>query len=444
MKTSGIITILFLFALPGRIFSRGYHTIHDLPQAGVTGWELSATFDISGLPRDTYPHFITIFNARWEQVNNDSSGWINIFRRRGVDTSAYGAYGRTFFYSGEDTRYQITLEYSEEISVFFNGKFIYYSGDKGKRTTGSVPLELNAMRGLNELFVFVVSHSSDWKFRISSCPVMVAPEVNHTLTHLLWETESNLLTPESMQYDPQYDLYYVTSYDMGYYTKGSPSGYVTRIDRNGKIIDHQWIKGLFAPTGMCIYKNKLYVTVRHGVIVFDTKKGDYITQYDIPDTEFLNDISVDSIGRIYISDTSRDPDKPDIYIIENEEVRSWYQSEQVSQTNGIYVYRGKLLIGNNGQGLFQSIDLEDKSINTICSLGAGIIDGIRIDNNGNYLVSHWEGKIFRITPQGDITEIFDTRPEGYNAADFEFSGESNTLYIPTFLGDKVAALKLDY
>jgi len=160
--------------------------------------------------------------------------------------------------------------------------------------------------------------------------------------------------------------------------------------------------------------------------------------------EFLNDIAVDSLGRIYISDTSGDPDKPDIYILENNEVQPWYQSEQVSGTNGIYVYRGKLLIGNNGQGLFQAVDIDDKSITTICSLGAGIIDGIRIDNAGNYLVSHWEGKIFRITPQGNITEIYDTRLAGYNAADFEFTGKSNTLLIPTFLGDKVAALRLVY
>lgn len=444
MKISGIITLLFLSASPGWIFSQEYNIMNDLQPALVTEWELSATFDVSGVPHDTYPHFITIFNSRWEQVSSNSAGWINITRRRGIDTSAYGAFCRTFIYSGEDTRYKITFEYSEEISLFLNGKFIQQNSIKGKNTPGSIDIELTARKGLNELFVFIISRSSNWKFRVSSYPKIRSHEVNHTLTHVTWETESNLLTPESVQYDPQNDMYYATSYDIMYYSKGSPSGYVTKIDRNGKIIDHQWIKGLFAPTGMCIYKNKLYVTVRNGVVVFDTKKGDYITQYDIVNTEFLNDIAVDSLGRIYISDTSSDPDKPDIYILENNEVHPWYQSEQVSHTNGIYVYRGRLLIGNNGHGLFQAIDLDDKSITTICSLGAGIIDGIRIGNDGNYLVSHWEGKIFRITPQGNITEICDTRLAGYNTADFEFTGESNTLFIPTFLGDKIVALKLDY
>lgn len=444
MKISVIILLLLSSLLSGMIYSQEYYEIDDFPMAPVNGWELSATFDISGVPWDTYPHFLTIFSARWEQANPDSAGWINIIRRRGIDTSAYGAYVRTFFYSGEDTRYKIRLEYIEEVSLFINGRFMQHARKNSKTPSGIIEIEITAKQGLNELLLYIISRSSNWRFRVLSYPMMRSHEVNHALAQVSWETESSFLTPESVQYDEKNDLYYITSYDYMYYTKGSPSGYISKIDRNGKILDLEWIRGLFAPTGLCLYKNRLYVTVRNGVIVFNTKKGDYITQYDIPNAEFLNDIAVDSLGRVYISDTSTDPDKPDIYILENNEIQPWYQSEQVSQTNGIYVYKEKLLIGNNGEGLFQAIDLENKSITTICSLGAGTIDGIRIDNNGNYLVSHWEGKIFRITPQGDITEIFDTRLAGYNAADFEFSDETNTLVIPTFLGDKVAGLKLNY
>jgi len=208
MKISGIITLLFLSASPGWIFSQEYNIMNDLQPVLVNEWELSATFDVSGLPLDTYPHFITIFNARWEQASTDSAGWVYIKRHRGTaDTSTYGVFGRSFFYSAEDARYHITLEYSEEISVFCNGKFIHYSGDKGKRTAGPITLELIVNRGLNDLFVFVISHSSDWKFRISSYPMMTSHEVNHTLANVLWETENILLTPESVLYDPQNDLY---------------------------------------------------------------------------------------------------------------------------------------------------------------------------------------------------------------------------------------------
>jgi sugar lactone lactonase YvrE len=408
-------------------------------------WELSSTFDISGLPKDTYPHFFTIFNARWDTVTTGNEGWVNIEKKRGTaDVSAYGAYARSFFLCQEDFNYNIKVEYTNEISIFLNGKFILYNDKKNDEPAGSFEIEISPKKGLNELFIFIISQSSDWKFRVMSFPEMTSLPVNHDLSEVIWETESNLLTPESVSYDPEYDVYYVSNYDYMYYAKGYPTGYISRVSPDGKIKDQVWIKGLFAPTGICVYGNRLYVIVRNGVVVIDIKKGDYITQYDIPDTDFLNDITVDSLGRIYISDSSGDPGKPDIYILENKEVKPWLQSESVSNTNGIYVYHGKLLIGNNGEGLLQAVDLDDKRINTICSLGAGTIDGIRVDNQGNYIVSHWEGKIFRISPQGQITEIFDTRLEGYNAADFEYTGKSNTLFIPTFLGNKVTALKLRY
>jgi sugar lactone lactonase YvrE len=259
---------------------------------------------------------------------------------------------------------------------------------------------------------------------------------------VIWETEASLLTPESVIYDPANNVFYVSNYDYMYYTKGYPTGYVSKISPDGRILEKEWIKGLFAPTGMCVIGNRLYIVVRNGIIVIGTKKGNYITQYDIPEAVFLNDATADSLGRIYITDSSGDPAKPDIYILENKQIKPWLQSEAISNTNGIHEYHGKLFIGNNGEGLFQAVNIKDKSIETICNLGPGTIDGIRPDNEGNWLVSHWEGKIFRVSHSGQITEIFDTRIEGYNAADFEFSNQSGNIIIPTFLGNKVTALKI--
>lgn len=433
------ILVFFLIMLSGWAYSQTKYQ-GSLPEMiQVCDWELSATFDISGLAPDKYPNFFTIFNARWDTVTPNNEGWVNIERKRGTaDVSAYGAYARSFFICEEDLNYSIKVEYTEEIIIFLNGEFLFHDNNKLERL---FKIDIPAKKGLNEIFLFVISRSSDWKFRIIIYPEVHSLPVNHNLAGISWETENNLITPESVVFDPDYNMYYVSNYN---YNRDRPAGFISRLSEDGKIMDHEWIKALFAPTGICIHDHKLYITVRNGVVIIDTKKGEYTGQYDIAGTDFLNDITVDSLGRIYISDSSGDPGKPDIYILENKEVKPWFQSESVSNTNGIYAYQGKLLIGNNGEGLFQAIDLEDKSITTICSLGAGTIDGIRIDNQGNYLVSHWEGKIFRITPRGQITEIFDTRPEGYNAADFEFNEKSNTLIIPTYIGNKVTAMKLNY
>jgi hypothetical protein len=409
----------------------------------VNKWELSSLFDISGVTLEKYPHFFTIFNARWDSVSKDEKGWINIERNRGIaDVSAYGAYARSFFICQDPLNYSFRIEFSEETSIFLNGKFILHKDNRIEST--SVPVEFEAVtrRGLNELFVFIISRSTDWKFRVLSSPALIPLHSDHSESKVISETEASMLTPESVIYDPGNDIYYVSNYDYMYYTKGYPTGYISKVSPDGKIIEKEWIKGLFAPTGMCVVDNRLYIVVRNGVVVVGTKKANYITQYDIPDAVFLNDATADSLGRIYITDSSGDPAKPDIYILENKEIKPWLQSEAISNSNGIHEYHGKLYIGNNGEGLFQAINIKDKSIETICSLGPGTIDGIRPDNAGNWLVSHWEGKIFMISRSGEITEIFDTRIEGYNAADFEFSNQSGKLYIPTFMGNKVTVLKI--
>ena len=70
-------------------------------------------------------------------------------------------------------------------------------------------------------------------------------------------------------------------------------------------------------------------------------------------------------------------------------------------------------------------------------MGAGIIDGIRVDNQGRLLVSHWEGQTYVITDDGQLTRVLDTMPERLNTADFEFIVARGLLIIPTFLGNRV-------
>lgn len=445
MIKRAIIGCYILILTSSWIYSQEADPGIDSDMLPATNWEISATFDISGLSPDIYPNFYAIFNARWKPGIPDIEGWYNIERIRGTaDVSAYGAYGRSWFICNEPLNFKITVEYQEEISVFLNGNYILQDDFNHDEQAGSFEIEMVSKKGLNELFIFLISRSKNWKFRVTSSPELNSHQINHTLSEILWESESDLLTPESVLYDPEKNVYYVSSYDNMYYKHRNPTGFISRYNSDGKLLDHEWIKGLFAPTGMCVNKQKLYIVTRFGIVVLDTKKGNYITQYDIPGADFLNDITVDSLGRIYITDSSGDPEKPDIYVIENNEVKPWLQSDAISNANGIYAYQGKLLIGNNGEGLFQAIDEENKNITTICSLGTGTIDGIRVDHQGNWLVSHWEGKIFRITPQGEITEIFDTRLNGNNAADFEYEKKENLLIIPTYAGNKIIALKLKY
>lgn len=110
----------------------------------------------------------------------------------------------------------------------------------------------------------------------------------------------------------------------------------------------------------------------------------------------------------------------------------------------MHLHGNELLIGNSGDGLLKAVDIEHKSLRDIACFGAGVIDGIRLDNDGNYLVSKWDGQVFSVSPDGDVVEIVDTMADGLNTADFEYLPEQNLLVIPTFLGNKVVAYRVNY
>jgi len=80
----------------------------------------------------------------------------------------------------------------------------------------------------------------------------------------------------------------------------------------------------------------------------------------------------------------------------------------------------------------------------VASFPEGFIDGIRVDNNGNYIVSLWKGKIYRVKDSGEIELIFHTENKGYFTADFEYIPEKNLLIIPTFFENRVVGYKTDW
>jgi sugar lactone lactonase YvrE len=156
-------------------------------------------------------------------------------------------------------------------------------------------------------------------------------------------------------------------------------------------------------------------------------------------------VSIDAEGRVYVTDTypsshilSR------IYKLEDGEAEEWLGGREIGRANGLHLHGNELLIGNSGDGLLKAVDLEHKTLRRIACFGAGVIDGIRLDNDGNYIVSKWDGQVYSATPGGDVVEILDVRAEGLNTADFEYLPEQNLLVIPTFLGNSVVAYAINY
>ena len=122
--------------------------------------------------------------------------------------------------------------------------------------------------------------------------------------------------------------------------------------------------------------------------------------------------------------------------------RSTSSQYDIVAPEALELHDDELLVGNTGDGKLKAVNLTDKSIRTVTSLGVGVVDGIRVDNRGNYLVSHWEGQTYVISLSGDVIEIIHTLYDGVNSADFEYIRERNLLIIPTFADNRVMAYRV--
>jgi sugar lactone lactonase YvrE len=254
----------------------------------------------------------------------------------------------------------------------------------------------------------------------------------------LWKTEKSFKIPESIVIDAVRDCFYVSNYDG--YTPSNNKGIqsVSKVTLDGKGLNLKWASGLNNPTGMIISGDRLFVVERRNLVEIDLDSGQIVKRYPVPQPVFLNDVAADSSGNLYISDSN----KHVIYRFSDGVIAEWIKDEAIKNPNGLHVLGKRLIVGNNGDNCVKAIHLESKKIVTITNLGPGIIDGIQSDTQGNLFVSHWEGKIYRISPEGEVEKLLDISVPKTNIADFAYFEDRGLIVIPTFTCNKVLAYLL--
>src|SRR5688572_2375683 len=120
---------------------------------------------------------------------------------------------------------------------------------------------------------------------------------------LAWQTDTVFRVPESVLIDPVRKVCYVSNID-GASGEKDGKGFISKISPEGKVLALQWVTGLDAPKGMGIAGPHLYVADLFQVVVIDLTSGKIVRRIDVPDAKFLNDITVDKAGAVYVSDSS--------------------------------------------------------------------------------------------------------------------------------------------
>lgn len=253
-----------------------------------------------------------------------------------------------------------------------------------------------------------------------------------------WETEKILKTPESVIYDEENDVLYVSNIN-GKPAQKNEKGFISKISLDGKITELKWITGLNAPKGSAIFNGKLYIADIDQLVEVDIKKRKILKKYKVKNAIFLNDVTVDNSCNVYISDMSSQ--NSCIYRFDGKDISVWLKGKDISIPNGLYAEKKRLVVGNSGDGKLKAINFEDKSISVITDIDSGI-DGISKDETGNYIISDWMGKTSLIDKNGKVIELLNTTASGINSADLTYIKNKNLVLIPTFSDNRIVAYKL--
>ncbi len=249
----------------------------------------------------------------------------------------------------------------------------------------------------------------------------------------IWETDTILKVPESVIYNAKNKVLYVSNIDGKKPWEKDGQGSIGKVGLDGKILKVDWIKGLNAPKGLGIFKNKLYVADITDVVVIDILKEQIIQKIAIENSQGLNDIAIDKNGVVYVSDSKTKK----VHQIKDD--ISTVLLENLNFPNGLFIQNDALYLLDNGA--MYRIE-SNKKLSLICNGMEGGTDGLESVGNNEFLVSCWEGAIWFVDSNGKKELLLDTRNQKINTADIGYDPETKTVFVPTFWKNKVVAYQL--
>src|SRR5919197_5755662 len=288
-------------------------------------------------------------------------------------------------------------------------------------------------------------------------------QMTTTRIEKVWETSTELKTPESVIYEPNENVLFVSNID-GLPDRKDKQGFISKVSPlNGSIIELNWVTGLDAPKGMTLINSSnsklLYVSDITDLIEIDINNKKIINRYNAPGSAFLNDVASDNQGHIYVSDTVTNI----IYRLDtknlgnssnnNASLQVWLQSPELNGPNGLYVdnTNNKLIVVLFGAfskpgGSIKVVDLQNRTMSSLGKEGTAVpiggLDGIEADTTGRhyYVTDNTAGKLYVVNSNGTGYETLDLQKQG--TADLGTILDQNMIIIPMIQDNKLEAYRI--
>lgn len=252
----------------------------------------------------------------------------------------------------------------------------------------------------------------------------------------VWASDNTLRTPESALFDPQRNVIYVSNMNSTS-DRNDGDGFISRLDAEGNIEDLYWVTGLNNPAGMALHNNVLYVADADEVVAIATQSGSVLGKYKAEKAKFLNDVAVDDNGTVYVTDS----EQRRIYQMRNGRISTWIENTKRENPNGIFIEGDRMMVAFFNSGHVRLVDPGTKDF-TDWTDGIKSADGIARLEDGNYLISSWDGEVYYVNQEGRKWRVLDTKSKNVNAADISYARQPGLLLVPTFRDNRVVAYRL--
>lgn len=225
------------------------------------------------------------------------------------------------------------------------------------------------------------------------------------------------------------------------------NGYLSLLSMDGKVIARHWVDGMDAPKGMAISGDRLYAADITKVRVVDLASGRLVETIDVPGAVFLNDMTEDSAGKLYVSDMLADT----IYRIDGDRPEPFVKDPLLASPNGVFADDGRLIVASWGKGINKtdfstaepggllSVDLATKKVTPLPGAqNFADLDGVIAMGDTIYATAYMTGTLYSYKPGGAPTAVAQFKP---GSADIGTDGEK--IFVPLMGEGEVVALSLD-
>lgn len=194
--------------------------------------------------------------------------------------------------------------------------------------------------------------------------------------------------PESVEFDYANNRWFISNH--------TGHNIITRSSATGALSAFATVSTSTGPHGLEIVNDTLYACAGATIKAYNINTGALIFSQTLAGASFLNGITHDNSGNLFITDYSANK----IYRFKiSNRTSNVFVSTGLSNPNGIiFDQANNRCVFVQWAGAFKQVLLSDSTTSTLLTSGLNQCDGITRDGAGNYFVSSWTGnKITRYT-----------------------------------------------